>query len=80
MTYYEFHKEEVDAALDHHEKGGASGGNVAHEVAERVHNKDAFNMLMVRAHARGTPLHLVSHTHPGALLFQTPNQGLRYKT
>ena len=52
-TYYEFHKEEVDAALDHHQKGHPSGNEVAHDVADRIHNKDAFNILMVRA---STPL------------------------
>ena len=46
-TYYQFHKEEVDAALEHHQKGG--GEETARQVAERVHNKEAFNMLMVRA-------------------------------
>lgn len=51
VTYYEFQKDEVDAALDHHQRGAPSGHDVAHDVAERVHNKDAFNILMVRAHA-----------------------------
>ena len=52
VTYYEFQKEEVDAALDHHQKGHRPGNEVAHDVAERVHNKDAFNILMVRARGR----------------------------
>ena len=59
VTYYEFQKDEVEAALDHHQKGHKPGNEVAQDVAERVHNKDAFNILMVRArkHARaGRPV------------------------
>ena len=39
----------MDAALEHHQKGGGGSEGAAAEVAERVHNKEAFNMLMVRA-------------------------------
>ncbi len=54
VTYYEFQKDEVEAALDHHQKGHKPGNEVAQDVAERVHNKDAFNILMVRA--QSTPV------------------------
>ena len=44
VTYYEFHREEVDQAMEHHKKGQRS---LSH-VPSRVENKEAFNILMVR--------------------------------
>jgi len=43
VTYYEFHKEEVDAAMEGHRKNQRS---LSH-VPSRVENKEAFNILMV---------------------------------
>ena len=43
VTYYEFHREEVDQAMEHHKKGQRS---LSH-VPSRVVNKEAFNILMV---------------------------------
>lgn len=43
MTYYEFKKEEVDAAVE-----GQRSGRRLTSVPSRVENKEAFNMLMVR--------------------------------
>ncbi len=43
VTYYEFHREEVDQAMEHHKKGQRS---LSH-VPSRVENKEAFNILMV---------------------------------
>ncbi|CAK0785413.1 hypothetical protein CVIRNUC_008622 [Coccomyxa viridis] len=42
VTYYEFHREEVDQAMEHHKKGQRS---LSH-VPSRVENKEAFNILM----------------------------------
>ena len=49
VTYYEFQKEEVDAAMEGHKNRG-SKRSLTH-VPSRVENKEAFNILMVR----GTP-------------------------
>ena len=46
VTYYEFHKEEVDAAMEGHKNRG-SKRSLTH-VPSRVENKEAFNILMVR--------------------------------
>ncbi len=43
VTYYEFKKEEVDAAVE----GQRTGRRLTH-VPSRVENKESFNMLMVR--------------------------------
>ncbi|CAL5224210.1 g6855 [Coccomyxa viridis] len=40
VTYYEFHKEEVDAAMEGHKKHQLT------HVPSRVENKEAFNILM----------------------------------
>ena len=44
MTYYEFRKEELDAAMEgpQHGDGGLS------RVPSQNQNREAFNMLMVR--------------------------------
>lgn len=44
VTYYEFHKEEVDAAMEGHKKHQLT------HVPSRVENKEAFNILMVSRH------------------------------
>ncbi len=41
VTYYEFRKEEVDAALEGHKKHQLT------HVPSRIENKEAFNILMV---------------------------------
>jgi hypothetical protein len=46
VTYYEFQKEEVDAAMEGHKNRG-SKRSLTH-VPSRVENKEAFNILMVR--------------------------------
>ena len=43
VTYYEFHREEVDQAMEHHKKGQRSPSH----VPSHVENKEAFNILMV---------------------------------
>ena len=43
VTYYEFNKEEVDAAMEGHKKHQRT---LTH-VPSRVENKEAFNILMV---------------------------------
>ena len=50
VTYYESQKEEVDAALEGHQSGWQAS---AEEIESRVHNREAFNMLMVRALVAG---------------------------
>ena len=46
VTYYEFQKEEVDAAMEGHKRNQRS---LTH-VPSRVENKEAFNILMVSTH------------------------------
>ena len=46
VTYYEFQKDEVDAAMEGHKNRG-SKRSLTH-VPSRVENKEAFNILMVR--------------------------------
>jgi hypothetical protein len=45
VTYYEFKKEEVDAAME----GQQKGRSLTH-VPSSVENHDAFNILMARPH------------------------------
>lgn len=56
VTYYEFQKEEVDAALEGHRRGQRS---LSH-VPSRVENKEAFNILMVRSCLKLS--HEITHT------------------
>ncbi len=51
VTYYEFRKEEVEAAME----GSQQGPGGPQHMPSQIQNKEAFNMLMVRL------LHLTPH-------------------
>lgn len=58
VTYYEFQKEELDAAMEGHKNRG-SKRSLTH-VPSRVENKEAFNILMVRGNLPSLKRHEVN--------------------
>ncbi|BDA48413.1 Synaptotagmin-2 [Coccomyxa sp. Obi] len=70
VTYYEFKKEEVDAAM----QGREEGRNSPQRVPSRVENKDAFNILMGGVlYVRGRKAHNLVHKpwYKGGILKST---------
>lgn len=57
VTYYEFQKDELDAAMEGHKNRG-SKRSLTH-VPSRVENKEAFNILMVRGNLLSLKCHEV---------------------
>ena len=61
VTYYEFRKEEVDAAMEGHKRNQRS---LTH-VPSRIENKEAFNILMVSTRPLPADLLLTYHHRLG---------------
>lgn len=74
VTYYEFRKEEVDAAMEGHKRNQRS---LSH-VPSRIENKEAFNILMVSTRPLPADLLLTCHQligpclRPAVLVHATP--------
>ncbi|KAK9917790.1 hypothetical protein WJX75_008296 [Coccomyxa subellipsoidea] len=62
VTYYEFRKEELEAAMEEHGGGGGGSGGGLQRAPSQSQNREAFNMLMGGVlYVRGRKAHNLSH-------------------